>query len=258
MPFENWFIFQNDRLLLIQDKLPDNDTAASLKPHFIRRHNLGTFNNIECYCAEIHSDIYLPDMESLPLRKAFDKLGDWYPVIAKAASIINWDKTHQFCGCCGNPTELLAGSLERVCKTCGLSFFPRISPSIIVLICKNDHILMSRGPHFSPGAYGLIAGFVEAGESLENAVHREVREEVSITIKNLRYFGSQAWPFPDSLMIGFIADYESGDIIIDTSEIETAGWYRYDQLPGLPSTHSSIARKLIDYFISLKVQHGSL
>jgi NAD+ diphosphatase len=109
---------------------------------------------------------------------------------------------------------------------------------------------MARSPHFIPGAYGLIAGFIEVGESIEEAVHREVKEEVSINIKNLRYFGSQPWPFPDSLMIGFIADYASGEINIDHEEIEAAGWYKFDNLPGRPSTRISIASQLIEHFVA--------
>lgn len=133
---------------------------------------------------------------------------------------------------------------------CHLSFFPRISPSIIVLIKKADHLLMARSPHFLPGVYGLIAGFIDAGESIEEAVHREVKEEVGLKIKNLSYFGSQQWPFPDSLMIAFTADYCSGDITINPDEIEEAGWYKYNNLPGRPQTSVSIASKLIDNFIN--------
>ena len=108
---------------------------------------------------------------------------------------------------------------------------------------------MARSPHFAPGVFGLIAGFVEIGESLEEAVFREVKEEVSLDIKNIRYFTSQPWPFPDSLMVGFIADYAGGDIQIDHREIESAGWYRYDHLPGRPSSGISIASKLLEHFI---------
>lgn len=251
-----WFIFQNDKILFFNSindiKLPDANLISSLQPQFLREQKLGIFNDVTCYCAEIDIAASLPDeIHPTSLRKAFEMLGiDWYGVMAKAISIINWDKTHQFCGRCGNATVQTSGSFERICSVCGLSFYPRISPSMIVRIKKEDKILMSRSPHFAPGAYGLIAGFIEAGESIEDAVHREVKEEVGIEIKNLRYFGSQSWPFPDSLMIGFTADYASGEIVLDTKELESADWYRYDNLPGGPSTSVSIARKLIDDFVA--------
>jgi NAD+ diphosphatase len=256
---EYWFIFQNDQLLLfnMQDelKLPTHHLSSQLRPLFIRQHFLGLFNEMNCYSAEIDKSISLPDdIIPLPLRKAFERFGtDWYTAIAKAFSIVNWDKNHQYCGRCGHTTSYKPGTFERLCNVCGLSLYPRISPSIIVLIKKGDKILMSRSPHFPPGAYGLIAGFVEVGESIEDAVHREVKEEVNIEIKNLRYFGSQFWPFPDSLMLGFTADYASGEIHIDHNEIESADWYSHDNLPGRPS-NISIAKKLIDAFLLEKRQ----
>jgi len=257
------FVFQNDRLLLSkiasETKLPASCLLSSLKPHFIRQYPLGVFNTFSCYCAEIGPDVVVPaEMESIALRKCFEILGkDWYVATAKAMSVITWDKNHQYCGHCGKKTQHKPGAFERICNHCQLSFYPRISPSMIVLIKNEDKILMSRSPHFTPGAYGLIAGFLEVGESIEDAVHREVKEEVNIAIKNLRYFGSQYWPFPDSLMIGFMADYASGEITIDTNELESAGWYRYDNLPGGPSNSVSIARKLIDHFIAEKQQQGN-
>jgi len=251
-----WFIFQNDYLLVVkngQSQLPTATLLGPLTSSLLRQHTIGIFNNIVCHCAELPTDITLdPPFELISLRKAFELFGvDWYAAAVKAKSIITWDKNHRFCGRCGQPTEHRPGSFERVCPHCQLTFYPRISPCIIVLIKKGDQLLMARSPHFSAGAYGLIAGFVEVGESLEDAVHREVREEVGITIKNVQYFNSQPWPFPDSLMVGFFADYDQGEIHIDHQEIESAGWYRYDQMPGGPSSNVSIARKLIDYFVQL-------
>lgn len=252
---EYWFIFQNDRLLIQRGdniQLVTSSNTPTLKSAFLRQHLLGQFENFNVYCAEIPVEQTLPEkIEAQPLRKAMELLGtDWYNMAAKAYTIINWDKNHQYCGRCGNTTTHKTGSFERICNTCGLNFYPRISPSIIVLIHKGDQLLMARSPHFTPGAYGLIAGFVEAGESIETAVHREVWEEVQIKIKNLHYFGSQAWPFPDSLMIAFMAEYDSGEIIIDSNELETAGWYHFNDLPGRPSYQMSMASKLIDHFIA--------
>lgn len=257
-----WFIFQGDCLLLIKDstlQLPTKLSVDALKFTFLREHQIGKFNDVICYCAEISRELQLPPtIESIPLRKAFEVLGmDWYVAAAKAYSIIHWDKNHLFCGACGNPTIHRVGSFERVCSACNLTLYPRISPSMIVLIEKGNEILMARSPHFPPGVYGLVAGFVEMGESIEDAVHREVKEEVGIKVKNLRYFGSQSWPFPDSLMIGFFADYASGEIEIDGDEIEAAGWYAYDSLPGRPSSKLSIAGRMLDAFIKEKNQTNS-
>jgi len=250
-----WLIFLNDSVLLRRgpaSTLPDHADHAQLKTHFIREHALGQFNGASVYCAEIKSlDPALTDLYDLiPLRRLLDHLGDdWYSAASKAFSIINWDRNHHYCGRCGHETIQSKIAFERTCPNCKLPFYPRISPSIIVLIQRGDELLMARSPHFHPGVYGLIAGFVEAGESVEAAVHREVYEETRILIKNLRYYGSQPWPFPDSLMIGFFADYHDGDLVIDATEIEDAGWYHYQNLPGRPSTHLSIASKMLEHFI---------
>lgn len=248
------FIIQNDELLLLKknNELPSDEEIKLLAHLFLRRFELGSLNSLDYFCAEIDQEIFIPeDFKVLSLRHALSLLNDSiYRIAVKAYSVIRWDKNHQFCSCCGGRTVHKGPGFERSCIFCHLSFFPRISPSIIVLIKKADHLLMARSPHFLPGVYGLIAGFVDVGESIEEAVHREVREEIGIKIKNLNYFGSQQWPFPDSLMIAFTADYCSGDITINSDEIEEAGWYKYDNLPGRPQTSVSIATKLIDSFIN--------
>lgn len=253
---EYWFIFQNEHLLLVKNTkenlVPNALAIADLKKYLIRQHKLAFSDNYTIYCAELQPTVTLPDnIEAYPIRIALELLGnEWYSSATKAFSIINWDKNHQFCGRCGISTNHVPGTFERKCPTCSLVVYPRISPSIIVLIQRDKQILMARSPHFIPGAYGLIAGFVEAGETVEDAVHREVREEVGIKITNLRYFGSQAWPFPDSLMLAFRADYASGEIRIDHTEIENAGWYDIDHLPARTASSISVARKLIDHFIA--------
>lgn len=257
-----WFIFQSNKVLLLKhdNRLPCDIGCAAIAPYFIRNYKLGVINNIQFQCAEVPKDLPItPDFHVLSLREALSLLiEELYSVAVKAYSIINWDRNHKFCSSCGNLTTHHSQAFERRCSSCELSFFPRISPSIIVLIKKGDQLLMARSPHFPPGVYGLIAGFVDAGESIEEAVHREVKEEVGLQIKNLTYWGSQPWPFPDSLMIGFTADYASGEIIMDAVEIEDAGWYRYDKLPGKPSMTLSIASKLIDEFVKESKNQASL
>ena len=160
---------------------------------------------------------------------------------------LDWDRTHQYCGRCGTKTIDAEGERAKRCPNCGLSNYPRLSPSIIVRINRGDEILMARAFRFPPGMYSVLAGFVEPGETLEEAVEREVWEEVRIRVKNIRYFGSQPWPFPHSLMLGFTAEYAGGEIEIDQVEIEDAGWYSAANLPQLPP-RLSIARRLIDDF----------
>jgi NAD+ diphosphatase len=137
----------------------------------------------------------------------------------------------------------------KECPRCGLLVFPRLSPAIIVLVERGHQMLLGRPRHFPPGLYSVIAGFVEPGETLEDAVMREVQEEVGIAIKDLRYFGSQSWPFPHSLMVGFTATYAGGEISLDEMEMEDAGWFTADNLPTLPGK-ISIARELIDWFLA--------
>lgn len=261
---EYWFVFQHDQLLLIEQQhkfeLLNSARIAGLRDQFIREFCLAKTNQFTAFCAELSPNYTLPDnLVCISLRKALDSLHhDYYALIARASSIITWDKNHQFCGRCGHRTEPTLVKFERKCSACSLTFYPRISPSIIVAIQRGDEILMARSAHFPPGAYGLIAGFVEAGESIEEAIHREVAEEVGIKIHQLQYFASQAWPFPDSLMIGFTAQYLSGNLVINHDEIEDAGWYRYDLLPGRPSSKISIGSSLIDYIIAQRSSHGTL
>lgn len=189
------------------------------------------------------------NLNLIAFKQVFDKLPtELFSLLVKGVQIIDWDKQHQYCGVCGNKTTRKPGLFEAHCEVCQMVFYPRISPSIIVLIKKGKQILMARGPHFPEGVYGLIAGYVSPGETIEETVQREVMEEVGITIKNIRYIGSQPWPFPDALMLAFEADYDSGDIVIDNVEIQEAGWYDIDNLPGLPSSSKSIAKQLIERF----------
>lgn len=251
-----WFIIQNQKCVLLnKDRhFPNQIDILPLKAYFLRHFALGDCNGIAYFCAEISPDVQLQDeFHAISLKQALSMISpEQYSIGVKAYSFIHWDKNHKFCGQCAAQTVHRAPHFERFCPICHLSFFPRISPSIIVLIHRGDELVMARSPHFGPGIYGLIAGFVEIGESVEEAIHREVKEEVGLQVKNISYFGSQPWPFPDSLMLAFIAEYDSGELVIDNEEIEDAGWYRYDNLPGKPSTEISIAFKLLDNFVRVR------
>lgn len=161
---------------------------------------------------------------------------------------VEWLRTHRFCSRCGTSTVLAPNQEAILCPSCGQLHFPRIAPAVIVLVQRGDEALLGRSPHFAEGVYSTLAGFVEAGESLEECVHREIHEEVGVRVTGLRYFGSQPHPFPHSLMVGFVADWLDGDIRIDPVEIEDARWFRNDALPDLPH-RMSIARALINDFV---------
>lgn len=169
--------------------------------------------------------------------------------LCRAKQLLNWHKNTLFCGHCGNKTQI--GSIEicKYCPQCNTTTYPSTSPAIIVLIQRDNHILLGRSPHFAPGMYSTLAGFVEAGESCEEAVVREVQEEVGIGVHNIRYFGSQSWPFPNSFMIGYLADYSTGEICINPNEIEDAQWFHPSNLPIIPPPYS-IARQMIDLFLA--------
>ena len=187
-----------------------------------------------------------PDMELKGLRELFGLLPEVdMEVAARAFQTLEWSAAHAFCGRCGTPTVYSASERARTCPSCGAMYFPRITPAVITLVRKGQEILLARGLRFGPRFYSLIAGFVEPGETLEQAVEREVYEEVGITVKDITYFGSQSWPFPSQLMVGFTANYADGSIRIDESEISDARWFRMDELPGdidIPTTYSISGR----------------
>jgi NAD+ diphosphatase len=175
-------------------------------------------------------------------------------VAGRAVQLIDWARTHRFCGRCGTATEPQANERAMKCPSCGLLSFPRLAPAMITLITRGEpgpdqEILLARGAQFRGPMYSCLAGFVEPGESLEGAVAREVREEVGLEIRNVQYRGSQPWPFPHSLMVGFRAEYAGGDIVCDDDEIVDANWYTRDNLPMIPPP-ISIARRLIDAWLA--------
>lgn len=187
-----------------------------------------------------------PQFHFKTLRGLISELSETqFDVAGRAFQLLKWDIDHQFCGRCGTVMQLFDHDKAKRCPACHLTNYPRISPAIIVAVHREDQILLSRAPHFPPNRYSVQAGFVEIGETLEQTVHRELWEEVGITVKNVRYFGSQAWAFPHSLMVAFTAEYAAGELHLDTHEVERAAWFsRTDKLPDLPPSQS-IAWQLI-------------
>jgi NAD+ diphosphatase len=258
-----WFVFMADRLMVAKEgekiSVPCfiNPSELALEP--IREWYLGTLDGRHCYCAEISENDLVPEkMTFLGLRHLYGQLeGFLHRIAMKAVHMIEWDRTTRYCGYCGMETIRARGMIAKECPCCELLIFPRISPAVIVLVERENRVLLARVKRFTSELYSVLAGFVELGETLEEAVRREIGEEVGIRVKNIRYFGSQPWPFPDSLMIGFTAEYESGEIKIDETEIADAGWFDPEKLPTIPGK-ISIARQLIDWFVETRSKEKGL
>ncbi|KWX69406.1 NUDIX hydrolase [Paenibacillus riograndensis] len=249
-----WLIYHSGKLLVTENAgitgIPFVPALDQLSMAPLRTLYLGTFEGIACFAAQVSAETLEPEgMTFRPLRSLYESLDeDLFHLAGKGIQMLAWDETHQFCGRCGTATELVQTEHSRSCPACGLVSYPRIAPAVITAILKDNRILLAHSPHFVNNMYGLIAGFVEPGETLEDCVQRETMEEVGIKVKNIRYFASQQWPFPHSLMVGFLAEYESGEITVDGEELDHADWFELDRLPVIPSP-VSIARKLIDWVV---------
>ena len=236
--------------VVVLDEHPD-DIARGL-PRLL----LGTLDGIACFAVDLDGDgvpdVVTADLQDLlvPLRGLYGRVEETQWTLAgRAVQLVDWDRNHRYCGRCGAATEPAPGERARGCPACGLLAFPRLAPAVIVLVERADGAaLLARGRNFPVPMYSCIAGFVEPGETLEEAVEREVLEEVGVEVGNMRYVSSQPWPFPHSLMIGFEASWVSGEIDIDEGEIVDAGWYTPDELPMIPPA-MSIARTLIDRWV---------
>ncbi len=172
-------------------------------------------------------------------------------LICRAKQLLHWHLTNIYCSACRGNTTFSDIEIAKICQNCKRVIYPHTSPAVLVLVEKDNKILLARSPHFRPKVYSVLAGFVEAGESLEDTLVREVAEEVGIKVKNIRYFGSQSWPFENSFMVAFRADYASGEIKLCPNEIEDAKWFSINNLPPLPFK-SSLSRRLIDAFVQDK------
>ena len=240
---EGKFIIQSDALLL-----PVRETLERFQWNVQAAHEDDCVLMIH---VEEKEDLNEADSEIklIAPRDYFLSMSDQPEIGKKVLRAAHWavaNQMLQFCSHCAGSLEKVLETTEKKCLQCQKSFFPKLSPAILVLIQRGDEILLARGPQHPPEMYSVLAGFIDLGESAEETVHREVREEVGLEVKNLKYFGSQSWPFPDSFMIAFTADYVRGEIKIDPSEIEDARWFHRDALPLLPPP-STLSRKLIDY-----------
>ena len=257
-----WFLLDRDRLLLRHNTdgwyiplaaEPPVEAAAAMEiTGQVARTTPGpepASNTIRYFASSVEVPQPAPaGMEWVALRASYDLLGERvYALAGKAFELVHWERNSRFCPACGTGMEPHS-EISRRCPTCGKELFPAISPAIIVLICKGDSILLARTCYSRSPFMGLVAGFLETGESLEACVHREVFEETGLQIRNLRYFGNQPWPYPSGLMVGFIADYAAGEIRLQKEELSEAAFFDRNRLPPLPPP-LSLARRMIDWWL---------
>jgi NAD+ diphosphatase len=232
-----------------QPRIPQIDDLTALSPRPEWRHYFGDWNGSGCWAICFPPNVAAPQGFAWKgLRELFGQVDEeviW--VAGRAAQLVHWHRNHGFCGRCGAPTEDHPGERAKRCPVCGLMNHPRVSPAIIVAVVRDRQLLLAHATRFPAKFYSVLAGFVEPGETLEECVRREVFEETGLQVRNIRYFGSQPWPFPDSLMVAFTAEYEAGEIHVNPAEIMDAGWFRADRLPEVPPP-ISIARRLINWF----------
>ena len=246
-----WFAFRKAKILVVNGAdRPDLPYCMELGEHGLaaqRSQYLGLYGGRHCYAAEIHESQALPaGWSALGLRDLFGLVETTLAALTgRAYQLLEWDRNHQFCSRCGTATQMRSDERSRACPACGYTTYPPVTPAVMILITHGRKLLLARKSAFPAGRFSALAGFVEAGEMLEDTVIRETREEVGVEIKNIRYFGSQPWPFPHSLMIAFTAEYAGGELRPDGVEIEEAQWFDPDKLPKLPPP-ISISRRLID------------
>ena len=246
------FVFRKRELLVTDSfELPSLSVLNETDLGSVRSQYLGSLGGAHCHSVELLPDVTAPPgMAFRDLRVLYGNMDETLHAAAgRAVQIMEWDRTHQYCGACGEPTELSTTDRSRICPGCKIPQFPRLAPAMIVAVERGDEILLARSRHFPAGIYSVLAGFVEPGESAEEAVAREVMEEAGIRVKDVRYFGSQPWPYPNSLMLGFTAGYDSGEIRIEEEEIEDARWFKADEMPTFFPGRMSISQWLIRDFL---------
>ncbi|PYN22035.1 MAG: NAD(+) diphosphatase [Candidatus Rokuibacteriota bacterium] len=250
----NWLIVQDQNLIVVREgesfRLPTGERPAKLDGMLGEPLWLGTLGATECWVAALPRDAAVPEEfqgETLVPMQGTRLPDDLLSLGGMAMQALWWESTSGFCPRCGDGTERLPGEWGKRCPRCRYEHYPHLHPAVIVVVRDGDRVLLARKAMWAPNRYALVAGFVDNGESLEGAVAREVKEEVGVEVKDITYVGSQNWPFPSQLMVGFVATYAGGEIRVDPEELEDARWFPCASLPGLPSRHS-ISRFLIDNF----------
>lgn len=244
-----WFAFQRSSIIISDTTgaaLPRCRDLAEYGVPALRSHYLGLLGDEHCYAAEVDERQPLPQgWATLGLRELFGLVdGTLAALSGRALQILDWERNHRFCSRCGTPMQPRSDERARACPACRFTSYPPVSPAVMVLITRGRELLLARKAVWPPGRYSAIAGFVEPGEMLEDTVVRETREEVGVEVGALKYFGSQPWPFPHSLMVAFTAEYAGSEVRPDGVEIEEAAWFDAEALPNLPPS-VSISRRLI-------------
>ncbi|WP_299019492.1 NAD(+) diphosphatase [uncultured Photobacterium sp.] len=242
-----WCIVRNRKLYLVNHTLPLM-MPEQLEMDCEQARSIGEYRGKPVYWLEATENAQEQDFYSQRDLLSID--GELFNLAGKATQLSHMLHTQAFCPSCGGQCELAEHEFAMRCRNCQSSHYPRVSPCVIVAVRRQDKILLAQHPRHKTGLYTVIAGFVEAGETLEQCVAREVEEETGIQISNIRYFGSQPWAFPSNLMMGFLADYESGELNPDYEELTDAVWAGCDELP-LLAPEGTIARTLIEYTLTL-------
>jgi len=227
------------------------DQVRFLAPEPLRQVFLGYWRNRPCFARELDPAVALdaPHYQTGNLYSIIGRVPDaLFAVAGRAQQLLAWERENAFCGRCGQTMTTHAVERARHCEPCSNLVYPRIAPCIIVLVTRGPEMLLARNSNFPTQMFSTLAGFIEAGESVEECLVREVREEVGVDVGNTRYFSSQSWPFPNQLMLGFFADYEGGDIVCDEEEIAEAHWFKPGQLPNIPPAFS-ISGQLIRHHV---------
>jgi NAD+ diphosphatase len=246
-----WFVFRGSEILVAQGpsglRLPETTDLGEIALTALSTYHIGRYSERPCFALEIESGAALPRGSKLTgLRSLFAAVEEPLAALAgRAFQIKEWHRNSRFCGRCGTPTDVRASEHARSCPQCAYTIYPPVSPAVMVLVTRGRELLLARRPGTEPGRYSAVAGFVEPGEMLEDTVRRETLEEVGVEIKDIRYFGSQPWPFPHSLMVAFTASHAAGAVRPDGVEIEDARWFDAGALPKLPPA-ISISRRLIE------------
>ncbi len=252
-----WFVYCRDKLVLsgpVSQLIPCMAQLPLADDDILYRRSIGIYADKQCMVVKLRDSTVLPEEFTLmPLRKAYRCISaDLWTIAGRAIQFLHWHDENRFCGKCGNKMTELSSEAAKHCSRCDFLVYPRLAPAVIMSVIWNKKILLGRAAHFPRGMYSPLSGFVEPGETLEEAVCREIMEEAAIDVCDVEYVTSQPWPFPQSLMLAFTAQYRGGEIRVDTTELEDVRWFRAEDMPRRLPSRMSIARVLIDRFLGLE------